>query len=147
MSDEDVGYKKPPVKSRFKKGNSGNPKGRPKRKPDLHTDALKRFLSASVEYRDGGIVKKARREELSIRTHLNRAVNGDITSAEFLLKLRAHTQRHCAAVTRELEVSGWLPDYVGQTGEQKARETAVQDDKEMSSWRQSTATPEGDKDR
>ena len=35
----------------------------------------------------------------------------------------------------------------GQTGEQKARETAVQDDKEMSSWRQSTATHEGDKDQ
>ena len=28
--DYEVGYKKPPKKNQFKKGQSGNPKGRPK---------------------------------------------------------------------------------------------------------------------
>lgn len=30
MPPEKIGYKKPPKKSQFKKGKSGNPKGRPK---------------------------------------------------------------------------------------------------------------------
>ena len=29
MSTDQTGYKKPPVKNQFKKGQSGNPKGRP----------------------------------------------------------------------------------------------------------------------
>jgi hypothetical protein len=127
MTDEDIGYKKPPVKGRFKKGSSGNPKGRPKRKPKLHMDVLQRFLNGRVEYRGGGVLREATREELSIRTHLNHAVNGSVASAEFLLKLREYAQRHPAAGTTQIEVTGWLPDYLGQTGEQKLRDTAVQD--------------------
>ena len=30
-NDYEVGYKKPPVATRFEKGQSGNPSGRPKR--------------------------------------------------------------------------------------------------------------------
>ena len=31
MTDYDVGYRKPPKQSKFKKGETGNPRGRPKR--------------------------------------------------------------------------------------------------------------------
>jgi hypothetical protein len=33
LGDEPVGYGRPPTRSQFKKGQSGNPKGRPKKKP------------------------------------------------------------------------------------------------------------------
>lgn len=36
MSGKDVGYRRPPAEHRFKKGQSGNPSGRPKKKrPDI----------------------------------------------------------------------------------------------------------------
>ena len=37
-SDHDAGYGKPPRHSRFKKGQSGNPKGRPRGSRNFSTD-------------------------------------------------------------------------------------------------------------
>lgn len=46
--DYDVGYAKPPVETRFKKGTSGNPRGRPKgaknKLPALHEERLKEIV-------------------------------------------------------------------------------------------------------
>ena len=38
-ADDDVGFGKPPKKSRWNKGQSGNPKGRPKAKSDYLNEA------------------------------------------------------------------------------------------------------------
>ena len=40
-SEYQVGYGKPPINSKFKKGRSGNPKGRPKQ----HLDFQKQFIA------------------------------------------------------------------------------------------------------
>ena len=43
----DVGYARPPQHTRFKKGLSGNPSGRPPKKPDVYTE-LTRVLHDTV---------------------------------------------------------------------------------------------------
>ena len=47
-----VGYGNPPVHARFKPGQSGNPKGRPKGTANLSTD-LRVELSEQVDVREG----------------------------------------------------------------------------------------------
>jgi hypothetical protein len=69
MADDDVGYGKPPKHSRFKPGNNANPKGRPKRKPVAIADIIDNVLNGLAEYRERGRTKKARRRELTIKTH------------------------------------------------------------------------------
>jgi hypothetical protein len=93
MPEYDIGYKKPPMKSRFKRGVSGNPKGRPKHKPLVLADIIRRVSTGRAMYHEKGRVKRVTRLELFIKTIVDRAMKGDITSAEHVLKFRAHAQR------------------------------------------------------
>ncbi len=48
----DVGYGKPPKPTRFKKGRSGNPNGRPRKKPDPYTElrhVLDELVTVTIE--------------------------------------------------------------------------------------------------
>lgn len=46
-----VGYMNPPQHTRFKKGKSGNPRGRPRKQEDLNTE-LHRVLNRKVRVKD-----------------------------------------------------------------------------------------------
>ncbi|MFG1261012.1 DUF5681 domain-containing protein [Xanthobacter flavus] len=52
-TDYEVGYRKPPVHARFKKGQSGNPKGRCKGTQNLATD-FGEELGERIRVREGG---------------------------------------------------------------------------------------------
>jgi Family of unknown function (DUF5681) len=134
MSNYEVGYGKPPKHSRFKKGVSANPKGRPKRKALAVGEIINNVLNAPAKYREGGQTKKAPRRELTLKTHLQRALNGDVRSAETLLRLRAHAQKSGDALVHKIQMSDWLPDYPGQTAEQKTRESARQVEADVPEW-------------
>jgi Family of unknown function (DUF5681) len=134
MGDGEVGYGKPPKHSRFKPGNNANPLGRPRRKPVPIADIIDNVLNGVAEYRERGRTKKARRRELTIKTHVRLALGGNLKSIETILMLRAHAQTSGDTGVRRLEITDWLPDYPGQTGEQKTREFAVQASVEVPAW-------------
>lgn len=94
MTDYDVGYGKPPKHSRFKKGVSGNPRGRVKRGDPAMCDILDRVLNAKIDFRERGKLKKASRKELNIRRLVVSAMKGDLSDAAMLLKLRANAAKH-----------------------------------------------------
>ncbi len=95
--------------SRFKKGVSGNPKGRPKRGPAPLAELVKGVLEAKVEYREAGHAKMASRRELAVRRHLKNALKGDISAAEAILKLRAHAAAGRNASSQLVQISDLLP--------------------------------------
>ncbi|MEX0645691.1 MAG: DUF5681 domain-containing protein [Parvularculaceae bacterium] len=55
-----VGYRRPPVHSRFKKGQSGNPKGRSKGAANVKT-LLNQALDEPIEIAESGRRRKVRR--------------------------------------------------------------------------------------
>jgi hypothetical protein len=147
MSDYEVGYGKPPKHSRFKKGASPNPEGRRKRKPLAAGAIINNAPNALAEYREQGRVKKATRLELTLRNYVKLALKGDVKAAGMLLRLRAHAQRFGDAETSRFEVTDWLPDYPGQTGEQKTREFAARGLAETSEWWKQPEAEAPNKDR
>jgi hypothetical protein len=109
MSDYDVGYGRPPRHSQFKKGVCPNPRGRGKRGDLQIGEIMKRVSNATTEFRDRGKVKKASRLELSVRRLAASAAKGDIGSAAWLLKLRAHAEKYRDAGPMIFRIVGGLP--------------------------------------
>jgi hypothetical protein len=108
---------------RFKKGVSGNPKGRPKRKREglLVSHIVSEAQNTPTAYREGGRTKWASRLELILKKLVNAALGGDPKSADDLLTLRAQAERNNGAWIEKIIVEDWVPDFPGQTGEQKTR--------------------------
>lgn len=79
MSDDyNIGYKKPPRKSQFKKGTSGNPKGRPKNaKNRTPTELLDQYLSTQVTVAENGEKKTMTLLEALQRRLVTAALKGD----------------------------------------------------------------------
>jgi hypothetical protein len=84
--DYAVGYGRPPRDTRFKKGVSGNPAGRPKGKLNLAT-VLAHALSALVVVSEGGRRQTKSKLEVSITQVVNKAAGGDLKATQLLLDL------------------------------------------------------------
>jgi hypothetical protein len=122
MADYDVGYGKPPISRRFAPGISGNSKGRPKRKPVPLAQTIDKVLNAPIEYRERGRTKVATAQELCLKMLVDRAVSGDLEASEIVLKIRERAERYGDAGLEQIANSDWMPDYAGQSGEQKGRD-------------------------
>lgn len=85
-----VGYKSPPVHSRFKKGVSGNPSGRSKNSKNLKT-LFQQILNEEISLRDGQKVKKVSKAEAVIRSIVIGALKGDTRSLQMLLRVAEST--------------------------------------------------------
>jgi len=80
MTKERIGYKNPPKSTRFKKGQSGNPKGRPKGSKNIDTLVLEE-LNAAMQIQEQGQVKTVQKKEAIIKVLLKKALSGDLKAA------------------------------------------------------------------
>ena len=85
-SDYEVGYKRPPQHSRFKVGQSGNPRGRPKGSRNFATD-VKRTLKAGVKVSKEGKAKRISTQEAALMRLRERALAGEVRALDRLLSL------------------------------------------------------------
>jgi Family of unknown function (DUF5681) len=117
------GSRNPPKEFQFKKGVSGNLEGRPPkcRKGQLVIHIVSKVQNTPTAYHEGGRTKRASRLELALKKLVNSAIEGDVRSAEELFKLRAKASKSSHARSQKFIVEDWIPDFEGQTGEQKTR--------------------------
>ncbi|HJX84821.1 MAG TPA: DUF5681 domain-containing protein [Candidatus Angelobacter sp.] len=83
---EKTGYCNPPQHSRFKKGQSGNPKGRPKGRPNLAT-VLENTLREKVVIRENGRRKTITKFEAALKQLVNQATSGNLRAVQQLVTL------------------------------------------------------------
>ena len=84
--DYEVGYGKPPKKSRFKPGRSGNPQGRPKEIRSIGTELMAE-LRQKVTIRENGVERKITKAAALAKSVVARALKGDKRAFGELVKL------------------------------------------------------------
>ena len=88
------GYKNPPVEHQFKKGKSGNPKGRPRKKTKQHSDpgldlivSVYRELRKSVFVQENGKHREITKLDAFSAQLVAQSVNGKPSQQKMLLGL------------------------------------------------------------
>ena len=83
-SKYEVGYKKPPRTTQFKPGQSGNPRGRPKKAAtaaDLFLKQARKIVSITI----GNQPRRVSMLEAIVMKHTNKAASGDPKSTALVL--------------------------------------------------------------
>ena len=100
----EIGYKRPPKASQFKKGRSGNPKGRPKGSNNFVT-LLEQELGQSIVVNENGKKKTVTRMQAMVKRMVNGALQGETRAMLTLVEILKRTGRF-----EETAIDTLLPD-------------------------------------
>ena len=128
MSDYKVGYGKPPKSGQFKRGKSGNPKGRPKGSLNLATD-LAAELNEQITVREDGKARRVSKQRALIKSLMAKALQGDVRANAAVLALYARVitdlpeDDESFVEENELQLLRQFAPRLLQTGSAKKRNT------------------------
>lgn len=100
----EIGYRRPPAAGQFKKGASGNPKGRPKGSRNFVT-LLEKELGQTVVVTEGGKKKTITRMQAMVKRLVSGALQGDQKALLTLIEVLRRTGKF-----EQVKVDGLLPD-------------------------------------
>lgn len=82
-----IGYKKPPKHTQFKKGQSGNPRGRPKRSDDKHfLELFEDVLTQAISVKQGECTKVMQAREAVFHALVSQSLKGNVTASKIVLQ-------------------------------------------------------------
>jgi hypothetical protein len=88
--DYKVGYGRPPTETRFKPGQSGNPKGRRKGTKNLKTDLVEELTQRILVTENGRQVRHTK-QRLLVKALLAQALKGETRASSLLINLLSQT--------------------------------------------------------
>lgn len=97
-----VGYGKPPKKTQFKPGQSGNPKGRTKGHKNFNT-LLRQGLSQSITVSAGGKKRSMPKYSVIITALINKALQGDMKAIQTLLPYILKMEQYEAQLAQDIQ--------------------------------------------
>jgi hypothetical protein len=103
--EKTVGYGAPPESTRFKKGVSGNPKGRPKDSLNIAT-VFTKTLREKVVINERGQRRTVTKLEAALKQLVNKAASGDLRALSHLVVLAQDAEaKQNMAAAQELVIS------------------------------------------
>jgi hypothetical protein len=84
--DYEVGYKRPPKATQFRKGQAGNPRGRPKGARNLRTD-LAEELAERISITVQGSRRRITKQRALIKSLYAKAMKGDTRAMALLINI------------------------------------------------------------
>jgi hypothetical protein len=131
-----VGYKRPPKSARFKPGQSGNPKGRPKHARNLKTEFLEE-LSEIIRVREGDREMKISKQRAFVKALVAAAIKGDMRAANALVSFCTRAfgddgddSRLQAPAPDDLEI---LEEFVGREVRKRSTRSKPESSQELQS--------------
>lgn len=100
----EIGYRRPPASGQFKKGQSGNKKGRPKGSKNFLT-LLEHELSQTITVNENGKKKTISRMQAMVKRMVADALQGNLKSLMALVEILRRTGKF-----EETDINGLLPD-------------------------------------
>ena len=125
--DYEVGYGKPPRHSQFKRGQSGNPRGRPAGSKNLGTLVSEALNEPVIVVENGGRRKISKREAI-IKQLVNRSAKADWRAIKILLDIVRELEGRIEPETAESSFSAADEKVIEQI---KARWYAKQGDSDV----------------
>ena len=86
MSEEKTGYKRPPKAHRFKQGESGNPRGRPKARRNVNDD-LADMLNKPIQIRENGKLRWITQQQALLLRLFQQGMDGDVKSIANIMSM------------------------------------------------------------
>ena len=134
QGDYEIGFGRPPKSTRFKPGQSGNPRGRPKGAKNFETD-LRDQLNERVVIREGDRSRKVTKQQALIASMVNRGIKGEPRLAALSVSTIARYQNlagNMESADEELTDDELLilRDYVDEVIEQRTESTNKKRDKD-----------------
>ncbi len=102
--DYKVGYKRPPKEHQFKKGVSGNPKGRPKNNATFAENVLDE-MQEKIMVKESGKQKKITKKQALAKKLVAEALNGKNSAIKLLLPILASEINQTKEVDEELSAN------------------------------------------